>query len=128
MKINKSSTYIVIILGCLVLAFAVFTIVKKNTPDSTSGSTHTVVLTAKGFEPHEVHIQKGDSVTFSSTRGFSYWPASDKHPSHSIYPDFDPEHAIPPEDTWKFQFNKEGAWSYHDHLNSTLRGVVYVSE
>ena len=52
--------------------------------------TAQIVLTDKGFEPQEVWVRAGGMVTFTTDRGRLFWPASDPHPSHSIYPDFDP--------------------------------------
>lgn len=89
--------------------------------------TYTIVLTKNGFEPSTISIQRGDTVAFSTNRGFPFWPASDKHPSHSMYPEFDPKMPINQHDQWDFQFIKSGTWTFHDHLNSTLRGTIYVS-
>lgn len=89
---------------------------------------HSVVLKSNGFEPSTLTIKKNDIVRFTTARTFPFWPASDKHPSHSEYPDFDPRKPILQNETWEFKFEKVGTWAYHDHTNSSLRGVIYVIE
>lgn len=85
-----------------------------------------VTRTETGFSPKELHIQKGDLVTFTSTRAIPYWPASDYHPSHGRYPAFDPGHELGPDETWTFVFDKAGVWSMHDHLDATVTGTIFV--
>lgn len=104
----------------------------KDVPDTkeivTEGETHSVVLKADGFIPAELTVKKGDVVVFTSERGFPFWPASDQHPTHSAYSDFDPLKPVDASTPWSFQFNKVGKWDYHDHLNSTFQGSVTVTE
>ena len=47
-----------------------------------------ITLTENGYEPSEVSIRKGETVTFKNTTGKLFWPASNLHPSHGIYPEF----------------------------------------
>ncbi len=82
-------------------------------------TTPRVVLTHQGFEPDLLIIHEGDTVEFSSTRGLPYWPASDDHPSHMIYSDFDPKRAIGPKETWSYRFDKVGNWRFHNHIGSS---------
>jgi hypothetical protein len=55
-----------------------------------------------------------------------FWPASDLHPTHGIYPEFDPQDGIPADEKWTFQFLKSGSFKYHDHLNPFFRGIIFV--
>jgi plastocyanin len=97
-------------------------------PASASLSTEkvTIALTETGFEPQDVRIRVGDSVTFVATIGKQFWPASNLHPDHSIYPDFDPKRPLRPDESWTFVFEKAGEWRYHDHLRSYFVGTIYV--
>ncbi len=90
------------------------------------GQTHLVLLTASGFEPTEVTISAGDQIEFKTTQDSPFWPASDLHPSHGIYPEFDPQQEVSSTDSWTFQFLKNGRWKYHDHLRPQFRGVIVV--
>ncbi len=79
---------------------------------------HTVELGEYGFFPEEITIRKGETVTFRTTRNEPFWPASNSHPVHDLYPEFDPKRALRPGETWSFTFDKVGEWGYHDHLGS----------
>ncbi len=98
---------------------------KLTDPDS---SVHVVTLTAKGFKPERLIIRKGDQVIFESAEDRPYWPASDVHPTHEAYPEFDAKKPIVPPENYEFVFDKPGVWSYHDHIAHTLTGVIYVLE
>ncbi|MDP3794447.1 MAG: hypothetical protein Q8R13_00765 [bacterium] len=93
-----------------------------------AASIYDVELTETGFVPQTIAIAKGDTVVFTTARQKPFWPASDLHPTHGIYPEFDPKEPIEPGESWSFRFNKVGEWRYHDHLNSQYRGVITVRE
>ena len=93
---------------------------KRNVP------TATVLVTDKGFEPAEITIQSGTRVVFKNTGQDAHWPASDLHPTHGIYPEFDPGQAIEPGGEWSFVFKKKGTWKSHDHVVPQFRGVIRV--
>ncbi|MEX2090759.1 MAG: hypothetical protein WD989_01340 [Candidatus Paceibacterota bacterium] len=87
-----------------------------------------IELNEDGFSPKEVAVVRGQKVVFKTTRDKPFWPASDLHPTHGIYPEFDPQEPIEPEKAWSFQLNKAGEWKYHDHLFPYYRGVINVIE
>lgn len=87
-----------------------------------------VVLSDTGFEPSLLVIHEGDVVTFKTLRNKKFWPASDPHPTHGIYPEFDSHKGIGPGETWTFKFDKQGVWGYHDHLASSYSPDVGVIE
>jgi hypothetical protein len=88
--------------------------------------THSIVLTKDGFIPEKLTIHIGDTVVFSTTADKQFWPASNLHPTHDIYPAFDPQIPIEPDKTWAFTFNKEGNWKFHDHMSPIFRGEIIV--
>lgn len=85
-----------------------------------------VTRTERGFVPSSVTIRTGQAVVFKTTTGKPFWPASNFHPSHALYPAFDPKHQIEETDTWRFVFNDPGRFPYHDHMEESVRGVVIV--
>lgn len=91
------------------------------------GSSHVIELRSDGFYPKDIQISKGESITFTTTRDRHFWPASNLHPTHSLYPEFDSEEPIGPENTWVFEFNEVGEWRYHDHLTPYFGGTVTVA-
>lgn len=86
----------------------------------------TIELLDDGFHPAEVTIKNGGTVTFTSKTGGSFWPASNIHPTHEIYPEFDPQKPLEQNESWSFTFAKEGRWRYHDHIHASYTGVLVV--
>lgn len=89
-------------------------------------TTATIILKDDVFLPKEVTIAQGGTVTFVNQSNHATWPASNIHPSHSIYPEFDPLKGIQPGASWSFTFGKIGSWRFHDHLSASVTGVVEV--
>ena len=123
-------------LGALVLCGIVFFIVIRSegaasfpdeASDEVSGEKR-ITLTENGFVPKTLIVEEGDEVVFSSEVSRTFWPASDAHPSHSIYPEFDPTQPIEPGKEWSFVFNKIGVWRYHDHLYPRNKGTITVTK
>lgn len=91
------------------------------------GKTHIITLTEDGFVPATITIKRNDIITFKTTRNKPFWPASNIHPTHGIYPEFDPLDAIMPDKTWSFKFGKVGKWAFHDHLAPYFVGKITVT-
>jgi len=129
---NTKQRTIFILLGCiaLLIGVGVFSIAKETHTESRGEavSSADVLLTDKGFQPREIVLKKGGVVTFSTSRDKPFWPASDLHPSHGIYPEFDPGRPLLPSESWSFTFDKVGEWNMHDHLRSYFTGTIYVVE
>jgi plastocyanin len=92
----------------------------------TSGTTHTIIRTTEGYEPNELTIAKGDTVQFINQSGDFHWPASDLHPTHGIYPEFDPRRPVAADEAWSFRFTQVGEWKFHDHLHANEIGTITV--
>jgi plastocyanin len=78
------------------------------------------------FVPQTLEINPGDSVLFISKASREVWPASDSHPTHNLYPEFDTQRPLAPGEKWKFTFTKPGTWEFHDHLLSQMSGKIFV--
>lgn len=89
---------------------------------------HVITLTTDGFTPAELTITRGETVTFRTTTGKRFWPASNLHPSHLEYSDFDPKAPIEPDGEWSFTFDQVGEWRMHDHLAPYYTGTITVTE
>ncbi len=84
-----------------------------------------VEITSSGFNPAELKVKVGDTVTWINKNTDTHWPASAMHPTHKVYPEaggcigskFDACKGLAPGDSWSFTFNQVGSWGYHDHLN-----------
>lgn len=88
----------------------------------------TIVMRDETYEPQDIQIKRCTKVTFKNTSKDSRWPASNIHPTHGIYPEFDPQEPVESGSEWSFVFDKVGPWKYHDHLVPSIRGTIVVSE
>lgn len=86
----------------------------------------TISITRDGFMPAEIIIKKGETVAWVNNDKDMHWPASNLHPGHLLYPEFDPRKPLKPGETWRFTFDREGSWKFHDHLWPTHIGMVTV--
>jgi len=119
------------IAAALAVLGAVVFLLPHNAPTITDLSDTTVVnvtLTDGGFVPNHFRIKKGTEVVFSTDLGSPFWPASNIHPSHGIYPAFDAKQPIESDTTWSFVFDKAGSWGFHDHVRSYYTGIIEVIE
>lgn len=82
----------------------------------------------EGFQPATLAIKNGETVTWINQDNRDRWPASDIHPIHSIYPEFDPLEPISPGESWSFTFLRVGTWGFHDHLDADKFGEIEVVE
>lgn len=84
--------------------------------------TVTVIYNDSGFSPQEVTIAKGSTVNFVNKSSIPIWVASDPHPEHTDYPEFDTPRVLGrmPQmgEDFSFTFEKVGTWKYHSHTAS----------
>lgn len=112
--------------------------------ESNEQKTVIVHIDEKGFQPNKINIEVGTRVVFENIGKEDYWPASDDHPSHTLYDgtslkehcargastsiSFDACGPIKSTKSWEFIFTKEGVYEYHDHLWPQLTGEVVVGK
>ena len=100
----------------------------QNDGDTTTSSkTYTIDYTNNCYSPANRTIKQGDTIKFTNSSNKNMWPASDNHPSHTIYPEFDPDTGIAPGSSWSFTFTKTGSWDYHDHNKPGCTGTITVN-
>jgi hypothetical protein len=83
-------------------------------------------MTSESFVPPKLTVKKNRKVCFRNEDTEAHWPASNIHPTHRIYPEFDPKVPVNPSNEWCFTFKLSGIWRYHDHLFPDRTGVVEV--
>lgn len=88
---------------------------------------HTVTYTDSGFSPSTITINAGESITFINNSSDQMSVASNPHPAHTIYPEFD-QYKTSQQGAleFTFAFTKVGTWKYHNHLNPGDGGTVIV--
>lgn len=102
----------------------------KNIGSKKQTNTAGVVIEFKDgrYNPSKITIKQNQTVTFMNHGQDAIWPASNIHPTHGIYPQFDPKKPIKVGDSWPFTFTKVGIWKFHDHLEPTITGEITVIE
>ena len=108
--------------------FIIFLFLLLLVPNSSFAHSQTQVIemTSEGFIPSEVTIDQNQSVIFINKDKKAHWPASNPHPTHDLYPEFDPQLPIESGKSWAFKPKKVGEWKYHDHLNPHIGGTLKV--
>ncbi len=117
--------------------------VTKVTSTYTNAAEQTeyiIEITSAGFNPTVLRVKRGDTVTFVNKDSNVHWPASDIHPTHTVYDEtslsehcpntdgtaFDSCYGLQEEEKFSFKFDKSGSWKYHDHLNPNYIGTIVV--
>ncbi|MBX9765213.1 hypothetical protein K2X83_01070 [Patescibacteria group bacterium] len=111
---------LIVVLTTLAVIYLVYAVLNNTVKE------FTVTKTERGFVPSKIVINTGDTIIFTSKEEKPFWPASDSHPTHGVYPQFDSTHAISPGESWSFRFDTPGVWGFHDHLDSRFTGRIIV--
>ncbi len=96
-----------------------------------------VTYTSSGFSPATVNVDVGETVVWRSKTSTPMWVASDRHPVHSKYSGSSlSEHCgggggssfdqCSSGETYRFTFEKDGTWGYHNHEYASHTGKVVV--
>lgn len=104
---------------------------------STEAEAVVVTYTDAGFEPQEIVVSVGESITWENQSSGDMWVASALHPTHELYngtslsehcPDLENNDFDQCEggDEYTFTFDEAGEWAYHNHLNANHFGRVIV--
>lgn len=137
----KKIILIIILVSILLIAGC-----KKTTQETPTGggvqttTGNTIEIKSNGFNPGELTIKAGDTVTWINKDTVGHWPASAVHPTHEKYPGssvtkcntaeqpniFDACKNLAQGESWSFTFKEKGTWFYHDHSNSRLFGKIVV--
>jgi hypothetical protein len=78
---------------------------------------HAVIIhfSLEGYSPDVLEVPVGTTVVFENISDQDFWPASDDHPSHTVY-----------DGTSLDEHCKDGIFDFHDHLWPHLDGVITV--
>lgn len=87
-----------------------------------------VEMSENGFKPAQLTVKKDTIVRFKNVGATNMWPASNPHPNHTDYQDFDARRLVKPGEVYEFRFKNVGTWGFHDHLSPGLTGRIVVQE
>lgn len=87
--------------------------------------TNAVTITATGFEPSNISVALGTSVTWTNQSGADVSINSSPHPQHTDFP-FLNIGVIKNGETKSLIFDTAGRFTYHNHFKPTEYGIVNV--
>ena len=117
----KGIQKILLLVFAAALSLLVYAFFAGMTAEKDKG--YAIELGEDGFSPAEISIQKGDTVVFFTTQKKPFWPASNLHPSHTLYPEFDAREPIDPSQSWSFTFERPGEWYSKERARNICQGV-----
>lgn len=107
-----------------------------DVPEANENEDNTIYLTDSGFEPENIIVEQGETVTWINNASSSMWIASNQHPTHTEYSGTSiSEHCNGGEesfdqcqngDEYSFTFDQQGTWGYHNHEPFISGGQVVV--
>lgn len=96
-------------------------------PVKPTPATHLITITAAGFSPAQVSVQRGDTVTFVNNDTDRHWPASNPHPIHTDCSGFDANRGLARGEHYSFTYDYDRSCAYHDHLHPRLGGQLELT-
>jgi len=93
-----------------------------------------ILINDEGFVPEKLSVKAGTTVVFQNAGVKPHWPASNFHPTHTLYPEpggcigskFDACRGLKSGETFSFKLNIPGRWAIHDHLFPGMTMVIEV--
>jgi len=129
-KSYRKITIVIVLLFCLTAAVFVYLLKQgglfEQKAHNISGQA-VVQITAAGFSPSSIKVNKGTQVTFTNTDQALHRVASDPYPTHTGLAGFDSVEPLATEESYSYVFEEEGTFTFHDHLNPLkFKGTVIV--
>ena len=117
-----------------VFLFSLFLLLFLGANSASAATINVDITSSDAFDPAEVTINTGDTIIWTSLNDNSQ-VSSDKHPSHTEYPDpacpnancFDSP-VLDTNDTFSFTFLIGGTWEYHNHQKPGKTGTITIND
>jgi plastocyanin len=125
---------LLLVVGLLLAAYVLAGSTSTYAHSTADNHGETVILNDKGFNPREITVTKGSTITWKIEGKDPHWPAADVHPSHQAYPGaggcigskLDACRALKAGEAYEFEFDQVGKWTMHDHLYPEFTMTVEV--
>lgn len=99
-------------------------------PVDTKQGAATITATDTGFNPKEVTISAGESITWVNNSSKTLQIGSDNHPTHTLNPDLTGGQYVIEVPAGQSKTvsagTKVGRWGFHNHLKPSETGTVIV--
>jgi len=96
--------------------------VPTTMPDSAAAS---VIIKDFAFNPPEITVKAGTTVTWVNEDSAPHKVASDPHPTHTDLPGL-VSGVLSTGESYSFTFTKKGTFGYHCHIHPSMKGTVVV--
>jgi plastocyanin len=128
--------YVVLAVACCLAVAALLVIRNNNLSKNPTKNTNTqatvvapaeVSITSGELMPATVKIKVGQSVVWKNNDTIDHQIAADPYPTNTSLPDLGKGEVLKPGDSFAYQFEKSGTYTYHDNLNPyAIKGMVVV--
>lgn len=136
----KKFAILMVVLGAVPITIATVILLQAITSQENSNRTiqdktlssenYKVTYSGEGFDPKQITVPRGTRVTFENSTPLPLYVASDPHPDHTNYSEFDAGVVLKrlpePGEDFSFTFDKPGIWKYHNHTAPEHMGTVIV--
>jgi plastocyanin len=96
-----------------------------DTLKAPQNKTVTISIVNNKFDPSPVVLNVNDTINWVNKDVKAHQIASDVHPSHDLLPGLE-SGILATNQTYSFKFTKAGTFTYHDHLNTAIKGTIEV--
>lgn len=99
----------------------------KNFLDLTHEKNVSIHLRKVKYQPNEIIVARGTTVTWVNDDPVDHFVNSDPHPSHNAHPKFN-SLDIPPTETFSYTFDEIGEYTFHcsAHVPQNMFGTIIV--
>ena len=87
-----------------------------------------VKMENNSFEPKDLQVKVCDKLLFINLDDQPKWPAVGPHPTHTSYPGFDAQRGLKKAESFEFQVNRPGTYTFHDHLHEQVIGQIVIED
>lgn len=113
----------------LVITLGVYTTKKetKQPPAPQKEASASIMITAAGFEPATLAVEKGTRITWTNSDTRPHQLQANPHPTGKSLPGLRSE-ILNNQQAYVYVASEAGTFGYHDHLNPTVNGNLDVKE
>ena len=119
----KKKSLLLVLLGVTIINVLVLVLMLFN-----PFAPKEIIMDENGFTPDTLIVSQYTPIIFINKDSSDRWPASNVHPTHEKYPEFDSQQGVKPDETWSFTPKNVGKWQFHDHLFPHRKGLIIVKK
>lgn len=127
MKLGRAKLLAILVAVAVIIGIFLIARSFKSSKTDQAGPQARVQITANGFVPAVMSVAPGTEVVWTNNDSKPHKVASNPHPTHTETKGLESEE-LAPGDSYRFRYESNGTFNYHDHLSPTTNGSVIVGE